>query len=62
VGKAIFSVRGDDVQFDPRYADKLIIMRQRLHNEEAVEVLGIAFVDMSGIGHRLMGSVWAEGR
>jgi hypothetical protein len=37
VGKALFSVRGDDVQVDPRYADKLITMRQHLHNEEAVE-------------------------
>jgi light-regulated signal transduction histidine kinase (bacteriophytochrome) len=62
VGKAVLSVRGAGVPFDPRYADKLITMRQRFHNEEAVEVLDIAFADMSRIGHRLRGSVWAEGR
>ena len=60
--EAVFSVRGAGVPFDPRYADKLIRMLQRLHNEEAVEVLNIAFADMSRIGHRLRGSVWAEGR
>ena len=62
VGKVIVLVRGAGVPLSPRYADKLIRMLQRLHNEEAVEVLDIAFADMSRIGHRLRGSVWAEGR
>jgi light-regulated signal transduction histidine kinase (bacteriophytochrome) len=31
VGKVIVLVRGAGVPFDPRYADKLIKMRQRLH-------------------------------
>jgi chemotaxis family two-component system sensor kinase Cph1 len=61
-GKAIVLVRGAGVQFDPRYADKLIKMCHRLHNQEAVEVLDIAFADMSRIGHRLRGSVWPKGR
>jgi light-regulated signal transduction histidine kinase (bacteriophytochrome) len=60
--KAISLVRGAGVPLSPRYADKLIRMLQRLHNEEAVEDLDIAFADMSRIGHRLRGGVWAEGR
>jgi two-component system, chemotaxis family, sensor kinase Cph1 len=60
--KAISLVRGAGVPLSPRYADKLIRMLQRLHNEEAVEVLDIAFADMSRIGGRLTCSVWAEGR
>jgi light-regulated signal transduction histidine kinase (bacteriophytochrome) len=59
-GKAIFLIRGSSVQLDSQYADKLIKMCQRLHNEEAVEVLDIAFVNMSRIGHRVRDSVWAE--
>jgi light-regulated signal transduction histidine kinase (bacteriophytochrome) len=60
--EAVFSVRGAGVPFDPRYADKLIRMLQRLHNEDEVEGLDIADADVRRIVHRLTCSVWAEGR
>jgi hypothetical protein len=56
-GKAVFFVRGAGVQVDPRYADRLIRMLQRLHNEEEVESLdtafATAFANVRHIGHRL---------
>jgi chemotaxis family two-component system sensor kinase Cph1 len=63
-GKVIYFIRSDGVQFDPRYADRLVGMLQRLQNEEVVEGLGIGigFVNLRVIVHRLGGSVWADGR